>query len=85
MDEAGAMDRAGAMDEAGRLIAAVEDGTLEAEKFLLHPYLHWAEGPLRLRGRVTVLAHLAGRSSLARPESYELRDGQIYRWVGPPA
>ncbi|MEU8813017.1 nuclear transport factor 2 family protein [Actinoplanes sp. NPDC048796] len=46
---------------------------------LLHPYLHWTEGGVTVRGRTKVLARLAGVPG--PPASYELRDGQIYRWV----
>jgi hypothetical protein len=48
---------------------------------LLHPYLHWVEGDTRLRGRTKVLAHLEASPAPAPPASWELRDGQIYRWV----
>lgn len=59
-------------------LAAGDDATV---KLLLHPYLHWTEGPVQLRGRTNVLAHLAGHRSLPAPETVELRDGQIYRWT----
>jgi len=51
----------------------------------LHPYLHYtrADGTV-LRGRARLLAELDGRVPPA-PASVELRDGQIYRWVAPPA
>jgi hypothetical protein len=46
---------------------------------LLHPYLHFSDGSVSLRGRTKVLDHL--RSHGARPPtSVEVRDGQIYRW-----
>lgn len=49
---------------------------------LLHPYLHFSDGPVSLRGRTNVLDHL--REHGARPPtSVEVRDGQIYRWVRP--
>ncbi|MFF5294821.1 hypothetical protein [Paractinoplanes globisporus] len=44
---------------------------------LLHPYLHWTSGGRTIRGRNKVFAHL---EELTEPDSYELRDGQIYRW-----
>ena len=48
----------------------------------LHPYLHWSTDDGRvLRGRQIVLAELENRGRPAEPTSYELRDGQIYRWV----
>jgi hypothetical protein len=54
----------------------------DALRPLLHPYLHWSVGGVRIRGRVKVLDHLAVAGLPAQPGSYELRDGQIYRWTG---
>jgi len=64
------------------VLAAVERGDQAALKVLLHPYLHWNEPRIALRGRVKVLARLAAAPAPAPPASYELRDGQIYRWNG---
>ncbi|MEV0027750.1 nuclear transport factor 2 family protein [Nocardia sp. NPDC050793] len=50
---------------------------------LLHPYLRWIDGADTIRGRTKVLAHLAANPTSAPPVSYELRDGQIYRWTVP--
>lgn len=50
---------------------------------LLHPYLRWTDGPDTIRGRTRVLAHIAANPTSAPPVSYELRDGQIYRWTVP--
>lgn len=36
---------------------------------------------MTIRGRTKVLAHLATASPAGPPDSYELRDGQISRWV----
>ena len=47
---------------------------------LLHPYLHWTAGGRTIRGRNNVFALLAAGAP-APPDSYELRDGQIYRWI----
>ena len=63
-------------------LAAVEHQDWALLKQVLHPYLHWSEHGVTTRGRVKVLAHLAARPVLDPPASYELRDGQIYRWVG---
>ena len=50
---------------------------------LLHPYLRFEDGAVVLRGRTQVLAHL--REHGARPPTeVEVRDGQVYRWVGRP-
>ena len=66
----------------GEVIAAVERGDWPRVKGLLHPYLHWSEPGVALRGRTRVLALLAERPAPAAPASHELRDGQIYRWTG---
>ncbi|HVH64918.1 MAG TPA: hypothetical protein VM674_02705 [Candidatus Acidoferrum sp.] len=51
-------------------------------KLVLHPYLHWISRDGRtIRGRQRVLAYLAATAVKRLPEAYELRDGQIYRWV----
>ena len=48
----------------------------------LHPYLHWrTEDGRALRGRRNVLAEVATRPPGSEPSSFELRDGQIYRWT----
>lgn len=62
-------------------VAAAERRDWDVLKPLLHPYLHWTEGGVTIRGRTKVLAHLATASPAGPPDSYELRDGQIYRWV----
>ncbi len=47
----------------------------------LHPYMHWSAGDgTRVRGRRNVLAMLQAGEPPAEPTSYELREGQIYRW-----
>ncbi len=47
---------------------------------LLHPYLHFTDGSVSLRGRSQVLTWL--REHRVRPPAdVEVRDGQIYRWV----
>jgi hypothetical protein len=63
------------------VLAAAARGDQVALKALLHPYLHWNEPRIALRGRVKVLARLAAPPPPAPPDSYELRDGQIYRWT----
>jgi len=63
------------------VLAAAARGDQVALKALLHPYLHWNEPRIALRGRVKVLARLAASPPPAPPDSYELRDGQIYRWT----
>jgi len=48
---------------------------------LLHPYLHWADGEVQLRGRNNVLRHLAGHPTPRPPDEVEVRDGQLHRWL----
>lgn len=56
-------------------------GDRETLRTLLHPYMHWTSTDgAQVRGRVNVLSMLAGSAVPAEPASYELRDGQIYRW-----
>jgi hypothetical protein len=53
---------------------------------LLHPYLHWTDAAGHTtRGRTNVLAMLENSEPPDEPDSVELRDGQIYRWLEPPA
>ncbi|MBX3195805.1 MAG: hypothetical protein R2717_01650 [Schumannella sp.] len=68
-----------------RALDALSAGDGPAIREALHPYLHWtrADGTL-VRGRSRMLEELDGRVPAA-PASIELRDGQIYRWVEPPA
>ncbi len=71
------------MDEqvVARVLRAVRDGDTAVLVLALHPYLHWTEPGVNLRGRTRVLAHLAAGGSTDRPTSCELRDGQVYRWT----
>ena len=48
---------------------------------LLHPYLHWTDGELALRGRTRVLDHLRAHPTPRPPRAVEVRDGQVYRWT----
>ncbi|MGK5677747.1 DUF4440 domain-containing protein [Actinoplanes sp. URMC 104] len=67
------------------LIASVLDAVAADDRpalvRLLHPYLHWTEAGVTVRGRTKVFARLAAGPPPAPPDSYELRDGQIYRWI----
>jgi hypothetical protein len=47
----------------------------------VHPYLHCIEAGRTIRGRSRVLEHVAISPPAGPPESYELRDGQVYRWT----
>jgi hypothetical protein len=66
-----------------RVIEAVAAGRWDNVKLLLHPYLHWTqEDGLTRRGRSNVLRWLPSRQrALAPPARFELRDGQVYRWI----
>jgi hypothetical protein len=68
-------------DVVRRVLVALQDRDWATLKLALHPYMHWTEPDVKLRGRTKVLAHLATRTSIAAPTSYELRDGQVYRWT----
>ncbi len=63
---------------------AMLDQDWEGLRLLLHPYLHWTQPDGRTsRGRTKIMEMLAERDAPVEPASYELRDGQIYRWVEP--
>ncbi|MEU0538836.1 nuclear transport factor 2 family protein [Nocardia sp. NPDC005978] len=47
---------------------------------LVHPYVHWTEDGITTRGRTRVMALLSGREGVRPPDSYEFRDGRVYRW-----
>jgi len=70
-----------------RIVADVLDAAARSDRAaliaLLHPYLHWTEAGETIRGRNKVFARLLSGSPIAPPESYELRDAQIYRWTAP--
>ena len=63
-------------------LAAAGQQDSQRVTLLLHPYLHWTttEGQT-LRGRRRVMERLAAGPPPAPPSSFELRDGQIYRWT----
>jgi hypothetical protein len=47
---------------------------------LLHPYLHFDDGGVSLRGRNRVLDHLRGHPTPRPPAEVAVRDGLLYRW-----
>jgi hypothetical protein len=67
------------------VLAAVDRQDWAALKMLLHPYLHWSEPRMQIRGRTKVFARLAASPKPQPPDTYELRDGQIYRWTSSAA
>ncbi len=60
-----------------RFLDAGEYGELRP---LLHPYVHFSDGAVSLRGRSQVLAWFR-EHRVKPPTEVEVRDGQIYRWV----
>jgi hypothetical protein len=75
----------GGMDEGpvvADAVAAIGRRNWKEVRALLHPYLHWTCSDGRtLRGRNTVLRYLADTPPSGPPAAYELRDGQVYRWI----
>ncbi|WP_345762329.1 hypothetical protein [Diaminobutyricibacter sp. McL0608] len=71
---------------AERVRLGLAAGSGDSIRLLLVPYLHWVrpDGTV-VRGRTRVLADMAADGALEPPAAVELRDGQIYRWVSPPA
>jgi hypothetical protein len=70
------------MDEVVRdVVSAIERRDWEHLGQVLHPYVHWTDGARKTRGRTKVLALLAADPVIDPPASYELRDGQVYRWT----
>jgi hypothetical protein len=68
-------------DVVEEVMTAIWQRDFERLRPLLHPYLHWRRGGGdTLRGRSRVMAWLAEGPPPRSPESYELRDGKIYRW-----
>ncbi len=61
--------------------AAMDAGDPVALRPLLHPYLHFADRGVTLRGRDTVLAYLAAHPTPRPPAEVRIRDGRIYRWT----
>jgi hypothetical protein len=61
--------------------AAIDAGEWGEARDLLHPYLHFEDGAVTLRGRTNVLAHLRSHPTPKPPAAVEVRDGQLYRWV----
>ena len=62
------------------LAAAIDARNWGRVEELLHPYVNWRDSSGVARGRRSVLNHLRGSDSVARPASCELPDGQVYRW-----
>ncbi|GAA4759577.1 hypothetical protein GCM10023350_52190 [Nocardioides endophyticus] len=61
--------------------AAIDAGEWHDVRPLLHPYLHFQDGAVVLRGRNAVLEHLRSHPTPKPPAAVEVRGGQLYRWV----
>ena len=66
---------------AARVWALLDAEDLVLAKPLLHPYLHWQDRDVTLRGRHNVLAHLREHPRPRPPYAVDVREGQIYRWT----
>jgi len=64
-----------------RAWAAMDAGEWGELRPLLHPYLHWRDGDVALRGRTNVLRHLQEVPTPRPPTEVEVRDGLLYRWT----
>jgi hypothetical protein len=60
---------------------AMDAGAWDELQLLLHPYLHFTDGDVVLRGRRNVLEHLRSHPTPRPPTEVEVRDGQVYRWT----
>ena len=60
--------------------AAMDAGEWGELRPLLHPYVHWRDGTVALRGRTNVLRHLQQVPTPRPPTEVEVREGQVYRW-----
>ena len=67
------------------ILDAVERHDWDVVRVWLHPYLHWQEPGVAIRGRRNVLDRLALPPAPQPPSTVELRDGQIYRWTSTGA
>jgi len=61
--------------------AAMDAGEWSDLRPLLHPRLHFTDGPVHLRGRNQVLDHLRSHPTPRPPTAVEVRDGQVCRWL----
>lgn len=61
---------------------AMDSGDVDTLRELLHPYVRFEDGDVALRGRTKVLAHLREHPVPRPPARTEVRDGQVYRWIG---
>src|SRR3712207_8164826 len=72
--------RSGAVDAVVRdVLAALAAGDREALRLALHPYLHWTEGGVTIRGRTKVLAHLGQRRSEEHTSELQSRQYLVCR------
>jgi hypothetical protein len=67
------------------VVEAISNRDWDLVRRHLHPYLHWHADETQLRGRTKVIEMLMKEPTPGPPSSYELRDGQVYRWHSPEA
>jgi hypothetical protein len=60
---------------------AIDARDWHALRPLLHPYLHFTDAAVVLRGRTQVLEHLRSHPTPGPPSAVEVRNGQVYRWA----
>ena len=65
---------------AARLWDLVDQQEWHDVRPLLHPYVHFDDRDVSLRGRNQLLDHLQGHPTPKPPTEVEIRDGQVYRW-----
>jgi hypothetical protein len=64
-----------------RALEAIGQRDWASLRLVLHPYVRWQDGDTSIRGRTKVMGHLRVHPQVQPPGSWEVRDGQIYRWV----
>ncbi|WP_460729345.1 nuclear transport factor 2 family protein [Nocardia heshunensis] len=62
------------------VLHTIETGDWAEFAKLVHPYVHWTEDGVTTRGRVQVMTLLSHHHATKPATSFELRDGQVYRW-----
>jgi hypothetical protein len=63
-----------------RAWAALDVGDWGSARPLFHPYVHFDDRAVSVRGRTDLARHLAEHPRPRPPSHVEVRDGQVYRW-----
>ncbi|MEO7070315.1 MAG: MmcQ/YjbR family DNA-binding protein [Nostocoides sp.] len=61
--------------------SAIDAGDWATARPLLHPRLHFVDGPTSITGRTNLARHIAEHPRPRPPREVEVRGGQIHRWV----